>query len=530
MLRSIIIRRLVAGLLAGTLLSLAARADVVELKDGRKLEGTVVSETASEVVLSTGLGELRFARADVARITRGKTPRQEFAEREKAAGSADELHALGEWAVERKLPSLARRAWKRALKLDPRHAESNLALGNVLHEGEWMKPAQRDERVRAAFERSQREQGLVLHEGEWVRVEDKQRLERGLVEVDGAWVSAEEAKRLAGLESFRGTWMPRAEAVARTHAARVELLSGASFQVHVTADALVAGTPPMPWIEELGAALARGRAWFDGAFAVEPGLDLYGGALAEIYVFGADSEPYARTTEHFASLTPTVPEGWSEAVQRMFGLYWIDPYPLSSARAAHRPLADLAGHCLHHLGHLMLGRLGYDGRLLAPWYEESLAALVEFRVFARNVSFCRAHADPLPGQGTGAGAGAARFAFDGDSVRNGRWVEILQAALAANALPTFERLAQKQFSELELLDVAHGMGYLTWLEGREAPAGGSALRAFHDVLRARAPALPDRMHEDAHERRETHELAFRAATGLGLRAADEEWRTWLRNL
>ena len=80
---------------------------------------------------------------------------------------------------------------------------------------------------------------------------------------------------------------------------------------------------------------------------------LYGGALAEIYVWGADARPYERSVPLFSSWTPTATAEWSAAVTRAYGLYWFDPFPLSSARQAHRPTEDLAGHCAHQLGHLM---------------------------------------------------------------------------------------------------------------------------------------------------------------------------------
>lgn len=229
----------------------------------------------------------------------------------------------------------------------------------------------------------------------------------------------------------------------------------------------------------------------------------------------------------FASWTPTSTPAWAEAVTRAYGLYWFDPRPLSSARQAHRPLEDLSGHCAHQFGHLMLGRLGYDGRLLAPWYDEALAALCEFEVYGRNATFCQERGSSAGG-GTAAAAGRVRFDYDPTAVRAGAWRATLAAALEAGAVGNFDSFARKDFSDLELLDVAAGMGVLTWLSERTAPDGRPALGVFHGALRARGPAVPLRVHESSQERAAAHDAAFRAAVGLDLRQADAEWRAWVR--
>jgi hypothetical protein len=504
-------------------------ADVVVLKDGRRIEGTLVRDD-DKVVVRTGLGELEFERSAVKEILRGKTPREEFAAREAAARTADEFAALGNWARERELPSLARKAWKRAIELDTDHAAARASLGFVRHGSEWLTVEQRYARVKQEEEAAQRAKGFVQHEGRWVSSEDKQRLEQGLVQVDGRWVSPDEAKRLAGLELFGGTWMPRAEAVAREHAATASERAQVPIQTALTAEALIAGPFPLEYLTSVGQALLVGRAWFDRAYAVEPGLALYGGALAEIYVWQRDERAYAETVDLFASWTPTASQAWADAVKRVHGLFWFDPFPLSSARIAHRSEADLTGHCLHHLGHLAGGRLGYDGRLLPPWYDEALAGLTEFRVTGRNAVFCQARGEVVQERSTTAKSKTvARMDFDPARIRDGHWEDVLKRALEADAVPPLQVLASKEFSELELVDIAAGMGILVWLESREAPGGGSALAAFHAALREKAPPVPLRVIEDARQRSASYDAAFKAAADLFARDADQEWRRWLKS-
>ena len=188
-----------------------------------------------------------------------------------------------------------------------------------------------------------------------------------------------------------------------------------------------------------------------------------------------------------------------------------------------RPAADVPGHCYHHWGHLLLNRLGYDGRLLPPWYDESFAALVENEITARNAVFCRASTDV----GRGTSARGASFSFDPKLLREGRWREVLRAALDEKRAPTLDHLSQKEFSELELIDVATGMGIVSWLASLPATADGKpALATFHAELRAGAPPVPMRVQTVNAERVATYDRAFRAASGLEMRAADRAWRTW----
>lgn len=511
-----------AGLLA---LALFAHADVVVLKDGRRIEGEIAREDATQVVLRTGLGELTFARADVVEIVRKQTPRAEFAEREARAKTAGEFFELGEWARGQKLESLARKAWKRALELDLDHAGARERLGFVRHGDEWLTPEQRDERLLALDAAAKRAAGLVEHEGRWMSPADKARAESGLVLHEGRWIAPDELQSLLGNELFAGRWLPRPEALARRHAADAARAAELPLSDALGAQVLVAGTFERGWLERLAADLDRARAWFDASFGSPAGLELFGGALAEVYVWGADARPYERTVPLFAAWTPTSTPEWAAAVTRAYGLYWFDPWPLSSARQAHRPQEDLAGHSAHQFGHLMLGRLGYDGRLLAPWYDEALAALVEFEVYGRNAVFCQERGASFQG-GTAATGGRTRFDYDPTAVRAGAWRATLAAALEAGAVGNFDSIARKAFSDLELLDVAAGMGVLAWLGTRETAAGTPALGAFHAALRAHAPPVPLRVHDSSLERTAAHDAAFRAAVGLDLREADKEWRAW----
>ncbi len=68
-------KRGTAFLLAGVL-ALAARADRVELTNGRSLDGVVVEDTPEEVVVSIGVGQIRLKRAQIKAIHKGTTEDQ----------------------------------------------------------------------------------------------------------------------------------------------------------------------------------------------------------------------------------------------------------------------------------------------------------------------------------------------------------------------------------------------------------------------------------------------------------------------
>lgn len=531
-------RLLLRGLAAGVLLVLGARADVLILKDGRRIEGTVTAQDASKVKIKTSFGDFEFPSADVERIERGKTSEQEFDERFAAARSATEFFELGQWADKKKLRAEAKKAMKRVLELEPRHAGANTFFGKVEYKGEWLTPAERDKRAAADAEAEMLAKGFVRWKEQWVTPEEKAHFEKNEVLFEGHWLPFEEAQRRQGLELCGTQWLPRAEALARNDAARVGELLELPLSCALGDDVLVVGTYPDEALAAIATGARKGRAWFDATYKAPAGLALFGGRMAELYVW-SKNEGYLDSVAHFAAQTQSIPPHWSEAVQRAFGFVYWDPLPISSARQWGRAQADLEGHCYHHWGHLLVNRLDYDGRLLPPWYEEGLAALTEFRTHGVNLVFCRGELveKPIPGDGTGGGgkgpvpetkAGkkqVAPVALDGKAMRSGAWRDALRGALGKDAIPPFDELASRQFDELSLSDITAAMAIVEWIEGH----GPGALRAFHAELRKAAPPAPNRVLPNVHLREACYEAAFQAAVRLSWKDADTAWRLWFRS-
>jgi hypothetical protein len=196
------------------LLAAAAAADEVRMKDGRLFEGKVLSDGAAEVKVRLRFGgEITLAKGDVASVEIKDLPEEAIARKRAALDPKD---AAGRWALAQEAKALkvrkaAEELVDEVLRLDPGHAAANESRGNVLHEGKWMKPAERDRLVAAKEKADKAGQGLVEHKGRWVTPEEKEALEKGLILKDGRWMSEREAKELEGFVEYKGAWVKKEE-------------------------------------------------------------------------------------------------------------------------------------------------------------------------------------------------------------------------------------------------------------------------------------------------------------------------------
>lgn len=511
-----------------------AHADVLTHKDGRKIEGTITSEKDGKISIKTEFGEFSFARADITAIERGKTRWQEFAEREKAAKSADDFFQLTEWARAKGMTKEAKRCLLRAVAIDPKHELAHRALGHVLYKNEWMTTAERDKRAAQDAVSDQLARGLVEHEGRWVTPDEKEHLVKNEVLVDGKWIPFADAQRQLGLGEFEGRWLPRAEAIARTNAAVVEKFAGITFEKLVTEDALLCGPQPAEELALIAGLMKVGRTWFDTQFQSAPGITLFGDRLAEFYMFDTDVS-YIATCEHLAGRAKSGTRDWAEAVKFSHGFMWWDPSPLSSARRFNRHVTELRGHDLHHFGHLLVNRLNYDRRMLPAWFEEGVAAIFEFKSHGNNAVLCQAPKRssnpkaPSTGGPVRRGAPEPRSAaadrpiveIDDIALHGGSWQAALSAKIAE--VSSFDVIATLEFADMQAADITASMAIVAWIESR----GDGALRRFHDVLRRKAPTPPVRVLLAQAARDAVYEEAFQSASGMGAKEADRAWRTWI---
>ena len=146
-----------------------AAADVVHLKSGGKVEGTILSRSEAEVVVQTAAGKVTLKAADVVRVEQKTTPFEVYREMtaKVAADDADGHFALGLWCADHKLSREAREEFQKAIAVDPNHKGARERLGYVLKDGKWM-----------TFAEAKKADGFVRHGDKWVTEEQRDTAEQ----------------------------------------------------------------------------------------------------------------------------------------------------------------------------------------------------------------------------------------------------------------------------------------------------------------------------------------------------------------
>jgi tetratricopeptide (TPR) repeat protein len=152
MIRNAVLVMLVLGLGAS-----AVWADVVHLKDGRKLEGKVLEE-GDTVKVVTRMGTVSFPKDQVVQIERVKTPADQYLEKVAAVDPKDaKAHwELAVWCKEKRLLKEMAEELNKVIEIEPDHARARDELNYVKIDGEWVKA----------------KRGMVYIDGEWVKPED----------------------------------------------------------------------------------------------------------------------------------------------------------------------------------------------------------------------------------------------------------------------------------------------------------------------------------------------------------------------
>lgn len=162
---------LALGLLASGLLVLgsagAARADVIWLENGGKIEGEIVREDASEIEVKGVHGTVVFKREDVKRVEKRLSPEKELEDRrgklaaDDVAGRVD----LAMFAIEKRLPGT------RALELALEAFELAPHDGTVIELLKKKLDARFEKNAWIPAERWYPEHGYVRHSGSWITLE-----------------------------------------------------------------------------------------------------------------------------------------------------------------------------------------------------------------------------------------------------------------------------------------------------------------------------------------------------------------------
>ncbi|MHC4661843.1 MAG: tetratricopeptide repeat protein [Planctomycetota bacterium] len=145
-------------------------------KNGIKIEGEIVEETSDYITVKTKYGDVTISRDDVSKIIReGQEEKEtepepapvqtsEYAKRQAAAAVANSAEAFAElakWCEESNLEDEAKKAYEKALELDPDFEPAREALGHIRVGEKWITKEEAEEG------------GYVQDEnGKWVSGED----------------------------------------------------------------------------------------------------------------------------------------------------------------------------------------------------------------------------------------------------------------------------------------------------------------------------------------------------------------------
>ncbi len=161
----------------------AARADVVELRNGGKIHGEIANagdkQATSYVISTDGGGRMTIPRSEVVRVISQSPLQEEYHRRALAAADTVNAHwQLAEWCRHQKLIDEYRGELATILELDPNHEPARLALGHQKKGGGWKS---RDE-VMAA-------RGLVWYDGKYYTQHHVELLEQAKAakQVDADW-------------------------------------------------------------------------------------------------------------------------------------------------------------------------------------------------------------------------------------------------------------------------------------------------------------------------------------------------------
>jgi len=462
--------RTLAGLLV---LAAVAAADVIYVNGRAFARGVKVVDEAGEkvVYVDKSLKERSFPKRLVDRVVKKRSDVHEYFDRYEAAEDADAVMALAAWAAEAKFKRpVVDALHRRALELDPAHADANRAVGNVEHEGEWMTPAERDRRVREAEEAAMRAKGLVRWKDRWVTPEDKAKLEQGLRKHDGRWMTEDQIKEAQGLVELDGKWVrkDRLEVVEATSRARKDTGLGARLGVVTTDHVIVMGDLPPAQLDDLAKTMERLVAEFERVLPDARNSDLLAGRY-RLYAF-RKAGPYRRFVRaRFDRLKQegTHSKRWLQEEERRMKLrmretsFWeVQPYPISAHVQMPDPFEALKSHCVHFGANVLAWRYSRT-RFMTWWLTEGIGYYFEKKVTGTIQTYS-------------SDIGAAKYAQQGpvDPAKNpwvdaSKWPALLSNLVRTGRDPKLDRMKGKNLHDpknlLKAPDLAKALTVVAFL-------------------------------------------------------------------
>ena len=132
----------------------AVHADLFKLKDGRRIEGTVVREIGSLISIKTSDGVITLDKTEIRERVIKKTPFDEYRERVKEIAETDLAGnlALAKWCEGHEMTAEATLHYKAVVAIAPDHEGARVKLGYVWIAGDWFLEGPAAEARRAELE------------------------------------------------------------------------------------------------------------------------------------------------------------------------------------------------------------------------------------------------------------------------------------------------------------------------------------------------------------------------------------------
>lgn len=333
-------------------LGAVARADIIHLRNGGKIEGKVVKRTATEVVIKTKFGgTMKLPASKVLRIEKTTSVWDEYATRRAKIKATDAkgLFGLYEWCVEKKLTTKAKAVLNEVLSADPNHEAARAANGEIRVGGKWITP----DEAKAA--------GYKLHEGRWL--------------------THDEFMKATGHVKFGSKWIPERD-YDKLHTKReMERVLNMELTVENSEHFGVRTRFPASHAKEL---LKHAEAAYDAFMKLipYPPSSRRRWRRIEIYLF-AELEEYQAFFDNFVFPKKLITDANLYEHYRDAGncnLFYPRPIIVLRQSPALPEFKDQTALAIHNIGHMMLHRMRKD--IYPPdWLEEGMGHWCEESVF-----------------------------------------------------------------------------------------------------------------------------------------------------
>ncbi|MCI0588519.1 MAG: hypothetical protein L0323_16940 [Planctomycetes bacterium] len=351
-------------LLASAVLLLAGEAlgDVVRLKNGGRLEGKVVSQNDTEVVIETSVGRQTIPRADVEAVEIGATPRDEYLERLKKVDKRDlmELADLVDFCKTNNLRKEMKDVYSMILRIDADNEEAREGLGYVKIEGEWVSKARAKELEAERKRKEEEESKRPSKEPAKGKAAGPAPLEVGAAITANAAADKAEADSLK--DYFGGT--------------PPTVLSSRNFSIK--------GQVPPDRAQELLDLLEKAYAELNAKFGLPPEHQMFKAGVAKRLHF-----LFLNDKATFNDLLPWVESKYHKLddAARDFVRESCRMAPSVTGTMAALVQGDggLEGDCLHNLGGLYVDAMVGAAR---PWLQEGFSFFVSTSHIGRNTTYC----------------------------------------------------------------------------------------------------------------------------------------------